>query len=589
MNFLPLSSLASAGQAVADHLWQSTIFAAAAGFVTLVLRKDHARIRYSVWLTASLKFLVPFSAFITLGNRLASTRSAYPISGAFFIVVRDASEPFAAPVSAVAHGSNGTSVFLFAAVLVTIWLAGSFYVLYRWWLRWRQVSNTLQTGVPLTEGREIEILRRCRAGNTSRKPIRILLSPQTYEPGIFGVFKTVLLWPEGMSALLNDAQIEAIIAHEVWHVRRGDNLAALLHMLVEAIFWFHPLVWWLGSRLLDERERACDEAVLRSGVESSVYAESILKASRFYIQSPLPCVSGVTGSNLEKRIVRIMTQHPANKFSLSRKLTLVFAGIITVATPLVIGFFDASTVNAQSSDANTASALVLESLSVKPNHSGSQMQSFPVSTPGIVKVTNMTLRELIESAYSINDYQLTGTPAWIDSERFDITAAESQSRQAAVGKLSPPQQQQEQRRILRFVLARKFDLKLDRKMKELPIYSLVIGDSAPTLTGSKMPMAPDGEQLISVRTEEKDGRGEVETDGPVSALATGISAALKSEVIDKTGVTGSYKLAISWSKSANDAAAISNQLQKQLGFKLEPQSGPVETFEILRILPPSAD
>ena len=51
------------------------------------------------------------------------------------------------------------------------------------------------------------------------------------------------------------------------HVRCRDNLATVIHMAVEVVFWFHPLVWWLGARLMEERERACDEEVLRNGGE----------------------------------------------------------------------------------------------------------------------------------------------------------------------------------------------------------------------------------------------------------------------------------------------------------------------------------
>jgi hypothetical protein len=56
------------------------------------------------------------------------------------------------------------------------------------------------------------------------------------------------------------ASMEAMLAHELCHVRRRDNLVAAMHMMVEAVFWFHPLVWWIGVRLMEERERACDEA-----------------------------------------------------------------------------------------------------------------------------------------------------------------------------------------------------------------------------------------------------------------------------------------------------------------------------------------
>src|SRR6266576_923925 len=77
-----------------------------------------------------------------------------------------------------------------------------------------------------------------------------------------------------------------MLAHELWHVQRRDNLAAAVHMLVEAVFWFHPLLWWLGARLVEERERACDEEVLEMGKERQVYAESILKICEFCVESP---------------------------------------------------------------------------------------------------------------------------------------------------------------------------------------------------------------------------------------------------------------------------------------------------------------
>jgi len=88
--------------------------------------------------------------------------------------------------------------------------------------------------------------------------------------------------------------------------RRRDNLTAAIHMVVEAIFWFHPLVWWFGARLVEERERACDEAVLSLGCEPRDYADAILSVCKLYLESPIVCVSGISGSDLKRRIVRIM-------------------------------------------------------------------------------------------------------------------------------------------------------------------------------------------------------------------------------------------------------------------------------------------
>jgi beta-lactamase regulating signal transducer with metallopeptidase domain len=73
-------------------------------------------------------------------------------------------------------------------------------------------------------------------------PIEVMSSPTRLEPGLFGVFRPVLLLPEGIADRLTSAQLKAILVHELCHVRRRDNLAAAMHMVVQAIFWFHPVV-----------------------------------------------------------------------------------------------------------------------------------------------------------------------------------------------------------------------------------------------------------------------------------------------------------------------------------------------------------
>jgi TonB family protein len=137
----------------------------------------------------------------------------------------------------------------------------------------------------------------------------------------------------------------------VQHVRRRDNLAAAMHMVVEAIFWFYPPVWWLGARLVEEREHACDEEVLRLGNPPEIYAESILKTCEFCVASPMACVSGVTGADLKRRIVRIVMQRSVDKLGFLKKLVLVAMGTGAVIVPVVAGLIKDPVATAQSAQA----------------------------------------------------------------------------------------------------------------------------------------------------------------------------------------------------------------------------------------------
>ena len=297
-------------RAVGNHLWQSTLFAAAAGLLTLALRKNHARARYWLWLAASLKFLVPFSLAdcARQPHGLVTRRLPRAQRGALFC---DRTGKPALSRSKRASQTASSDVL-------------------------RESSGDSCRGMGLRIRRGVDGMVRALAagfrGHAERRAIRkkaakwkrcagwskqeesegrlkFFLSRASLEPGILGIVKPVLVWPQGISDRLEDAHLEAILAHEVWHVRRNDNLAAAVHMVVEAIFWFHPLVWWLGARMVEERERACDEEVLQLGSQPQVYAESILKICEFCVGSPLACVAGVTGSDLKKRIANIMNKN----------------------------------------------------------------------------------------------------------------------------------------------------------------------------------------------------------------------------------------------------------------------------------------
>lgn len=329
--------LRSATPAFGNHLWQSTLFAAAAGLLILALRKNPARIRYAIWLTASVKFLVPFSWLIAAGNQLAFLRGSSADGARAPFLWRQFVQVVAQPV--------GTGDF-WPVTLAVLWSAGTVTVLCAWSLRWRKAATAMKNAAQLQSGREVEALREVAPASD----IQIYLAQSSLEPGVFGIFRPVLLWPQGLSHRLNDSQLRSVIAHEICHIRRHDNLTAVVQMLVEALFWFYPLVWWMGAQMMQERERACDEEVLRLGSDRNVYAESILKVCEFCVEAPLACISGVTGADLKKRMVHIMTDQVARKLGLSKKLILSVAGCLALSAPVVFGMFNATPGMAESQD-----------------------------------------------------------------------------------------------------------------------------------------------------------------------------------------------------------------------------------------------
>jgi bla regulator protein blaR1 len=298
---------------VANHLWQSTLFAGVAAILALALRKNRAQTRYLLWLSASVKFLVPFSLLVDVGSQF-EWRNAAAVAPALPLVMamEQISQPFTPPRHAVVTPSG---IPMAQKVLGVLWFCGGAGVLFVWCVRSQRIRAALRVGSPLP----------------LEAPIQVISSPILLEPGLFGIFRPVLLLPDGIADRLTPAQFQAILAHELCHLRRRDNLAAATHMLVEAIFWFHPLVWWIGARLIAERERACDEEVLQQGSQPEVYAEGILRVCKFYLESPLSCSSGVTGADLKQRIEAIMTHRILPRLTLTRKLLLASVGIAAVA------------------------------------------------------------------------------------------------------------------------------------------------------------------------------------------------------------------------------------------------------------------
>ena len=590
------------GATLANHLWQSTVFAGVVWLLILCLRKNHAQARYLLWLIASAKFLISFSLLIGLGSHWASSKTAAITQPEFLFAIQTISQPFSStnptPISSPVPPSRFAGAVRFLPVfLLVVWLSGCFAVFCVWWLRWRRLQMARRAGLLAKSGREFEALRRVEQSGRRNGQLDVILSESALEPGILGVFCPVLLLPAGISERLNDDQLDAILMHELCHVRRHDNLVAALHMLVEALFWFHPLVWWIGGRLVDERERACDEDVLRLGTDPHVYAESILNVCRFYVESPLFCAAGVTGSNLKKRIEAIIIHRATLNLGFGKKLLLATIGVAAMVGPVAFGLLHAAQPPARARAQDTLPPVpAFESVSIKPNSSDTPTPGFPVKgkpftavlfKPDRFMATNVTLQGLIRVAYGVQDSQIVGGPQWLNSENYDMDATIGRSLVDQLSKLSKEEAGLQRGRILQAFLADRFKLTLHRETREVPGYALLIAKGGP-----KFQQAKPGETYAS-GVKDPHGRpiggGNFETGPckligqavPVGALAFDLSQKMSSIVVDETNLKGNYDFALDCHTAFMERGdSLLTVLPEQLGLELNAQAVPVEVLVI---------
>ena len=430
-------------------------------------------------------------------------------------------------------------------------------------------------------------LRRAERNAGVRNPIPVLLSPRATEPGIFGVIRPVLLWPQGISERLTDAQVDAIAAHEVEHVRRRDNLTAAIHAVVEALFWFHPAVRWMSSRLVEERERACDEKVLEQRAQPEVYAESILKVCAFCLEPSAPCVAGVSGSDLKERVLRIMTHRESMSLSFGRRVGLCSAASLAVGLPLGFGILHAMQAPTQLVHATSGSVPAFDVVSIKPNHDTTPRRLIWLSPSGFT-AKRASLREMIGMAYGVKgDDQVTGGPSWMNSEYYDVEAKESEADNEAANKLTMDQRRTQLSLMLQSMLADRFALKTTIETRDLPVYALVVAKGGPKirevqvdpfpLPGTQPPPGAHLPRLMT--TDSRQWTASAFPMGEFTHFLSSFEELGNRVVIDETGLKGNYDFVLSGDsmrpqpadgnreEPAEPATSIFTALQEQLGLK----------------------
>ena len=584
----------SIGRVVANHLWQSTLGVGVAALLALSLRQNYARTRHWIWVAASLKFLVPFSAIMAIGGSFGEPLAPRAASPRIPVLAEQIVQPFAladtgfpVPAAPTPRRSNPLP-----GAFLAVWFCGFAAILLNWHLKWRRVSRIVDASGPLSEGREMEMLRRVQAGGGLR--LRLVASAARLEPGIFGIFRQVIWLPNRIGDYLSDTQLEAILAHELCHARRRDNLLAAIHMVVEALFWFYPLVWWLGARLEEERERACDEEVLRLVGDPQAYAEAVLMVCEFYLTSPLACAAGVTGAALKKRVEGIMANRFAYGLGFGKKALLAGAGLLAIVGPIAAGLVVPPRSIAQAAQSGETD-LRFEVASIKhsdPNRMGSSVPP-RTSSPGLFRTEFSTLAGLAMQAYGLKQgFEIDWKSPWMGTALYDVQA-----------KVPAGATKAQIRMMLRRLLADRFELVVHRETRQLPGYRLVVAKGGPKLNESAAAPAKAGEAAPGRAPAQnevvvKNGipqlsdsagtgafmtlagtvlRGRHESMG---GLAYWLAQKLQKPVVDATGLTGEYDYDLSFQNIPIPRTRDSVAFGPGGIVVLPPNAGPAVTPEV---------
>jgi len=593
---------------VANHLWQSTVFAVVVGLLTLAFRKNRAQVRYWLWLAASVKFLIPFSLLMSLGydllGRLAAGKVATEIAApALSGTIVKITQPFPdtmTVVPAARHATNWIPI-----VILGVWACGFAAVVltrFRAWLRFRAA---LRASTPIDiQGR-----------------VSVRSSAGLLEPGVVGFLRPIVLLPEGILKILTRPQMEAVIAHELSHARRRDNLTAAIHMIVEAVFWFYPVVWWIGARLLEERERACDESVLVLGGEPREYADAILNVCKHCVKSPVVCVSGIIGSDLKRRIVYIMARHIGQGLTPGRKLLLGGAPAVAIAIPLALGMTGfASKGGTQDAEAGNGRLPSFETASIKPDKwyeplaAGRLLPGMPLAGVRLsggnfiatTIVTAMIMDAYGQYARSLSPNQVLGGPAWIRTDFYEINAKVNDSTVNGEWKNLPYDKRWDQAMLmLRSLLVNRFKLRIKHETKVLPVYELVLAKNGPKITEDKT----DDRPCRMTGLDPEPGLDVKSCDFSNFLGLISIDPELRSRVlVDKTGLHGRYSFRFHWTPKrppgmpmpatvgqSNHSApppessgpSLFTALREQLGLTVQSTTAPVDIIVIEHIEKPT--
>ncbi len=332
------------------QLWQVTLLIAAVALLARLFARNRPHLAHVLWLVVLLKCVTPpfwsspsgifcwmqatprggSGKAMPLGNvgpeeHLPVHMPALALSGDEKGIRFTADEPtktgtipspvepgrLARPVDwgVHAHGSGLNGKAWTAAALFGAWVLGTLGILAFAVRRWARCVRLIRGARGETGDSYQVLIARLSRRLRLRRPARLVVTASRVGPAVMGLIRPTVLLPETILRGKSDEDLEPLLAHELIHVRRGDLWVGSLQVLAQAVWWFHPLVWWAGRLTSREAERCCDEAVIAEfGYRPALYARALLDVlERRRMLTPLPALPGVRPVEVtSKRLERIM-------------------------------------------------------------------------------------------------------------------------------------------------------------------------------------------------------------------------------------------------------------------------------------------
>jgi uncharacterized protein (TIGR03435 family) len=525
--------------------------------------------------------------------------------------------PISAPTAAASTADSGTIFPIvtyenatFAAVwtervmpaVVMFWLAGTIV----FWVRlaggWMAAARLRTRLVYAAPGEWQQVLDGLAARLRIGRSVRLLVSGLVETPMVVGWLRPAVLVPIAALAGMPAEHLEALLSHELAHIRRHDYLVNMLQSIAEALLFYHPAVWWISGHIRAERELCCDDLAVAATGDAFGYAVALadLEACR---PAHAHGALAANGGRLAERIARLLGKARPERQTFSASGAAGAVLLLAITACVVFG--------------QAAERPKFEVASVKPTEADRHSSLMRPQPGGRLIAQNAATRLFITRAYQVQDFQVVGGPEWLRDEGFDLEA--KAGGEATLEQLMV---------MLQSLLEERFHLKYHRENRELPVYALTLARG-----GAKLP-APKPDACVKVApnvaikpTETPCGNLNMSMQGgglnlhggevAMKTLIKQLSSMLGRPVLDKTGVTATFDVSLKFTvddtlaglvkdwgtvqghresmmaaSGTNDPHAAPTFLaamQEQLGLKLESTKGPVEVMVIDHIEKPAAN